>query len=160
MLNEGNFDEKLDLETFQGLLFQNFKNNPSYEKIRPKTNQSARLYATANTSNFNDIDKVIVEKLKFRPIVNQTDTGTYDATRIIGEYLKPLVCNDCLHDVLNDCHKFPDMLKMLPPLQKDEDYVFYDFDSLFKNILLSKQVVTLFIKSIKQIGVQWGVPYQ
>ena len=67
MLNEGNFDEKLVLETFQDLLFQTFKNNPSYEKIRPKSNQSARLYATANTSNFNDIDKVTVEKLKFRP---------------------------------------------------------------------------------------------
>ena len=36
MLNEGNFDAGFG--NFQDLLFQNFKNNPSYDKIRPKSN--------------------------------------------------------------------------------------------------------------------------
>ena len=132
--------KKLHLETFQGFLFRNLKNNPSQEKMRPKSNQPVKLCATANTLKLKDIDERTVEKLKFRTIVNQTDTATYDATKVIDDYLKPLACNDCLNDVINDCFKLPDMLKMLPPLQKDEEYVSYDFDSLFKNISLKEKI--------------------
>ena len=60
---------KQDLETFQSFLYRNFKNHPSYDKMRPKSNQPARLYATAKTNKFNNHDEVTVEKLKFRPIV-------------------------------------------------------------------------------------------
>ena len=108
--------------------------------MRPKSNQPAKLCATANTFKLNDIDERTVEKLKFRPIVNQTDTAPYNATKVIGDYLKQLACNDCLNDVINDCRKLPDMLKMLPPLQKDEEYVSGDFDSLFKNIPLKEKI--------------------
>ena len=80
---------KQDLETFQSFLYRNFKNHPSYDKMRPKSNQPARLYATAKIHKFNDLDEVIVEKLKFRSIVDQTGTATYDAPKVIGEYLKP-----------------------------------------------------------------------
>ena len=80
---------KQDLETFQSFLYWNFKNHPSYDKMRPKPNQPARLYATAKIHKFNDLDEVIVEKLKFRSIVDQTGTATYDAPKVIGEYLKP-----------------------------------------------------------------------
>ena len=72
--------KKLDLETFPSFLFRNLKNNPSYGKMRPKSNQPARLWATANTFKLNDIDERTAEKLKFRPTVNQVDTATYDAT--------------------------------------------------------------------------------
>ena len=34
-----------------------------------------------------------VEKLKFRRIVNQAGTATYDAAKVNGEYLKPLALN-------------------------------------------------------------------
>ena len=108
--------------------------------MRPKSNQPVKLCATANTLKLNDIDERTVEKLKFRTIVNQTDTATYDATKVIDDYLKPLACNDCLNDVINDFFKLPDMLKLLPPLQKDEEYVSYDFDSLFKNIPLKEKI--------------------
>ena len=104
---------KHDLETFQSFLYRNFKNHPSYDKMRPKSNQPARLYATAKTHKFNNLDEVTVEKLKFRPIVDQTGTATYDAAKVIGEYLKPLALNEYK---INDCLKFPDMIKALPSL--------------------------------------------
>ena len=105
--------------------------------MRPKSNQPARLYATAKTHKFNNLDEVTVEKLKFRPIVDQTGTATYDAAKVIGEYLKPLALNEYK---INDCLKFPDMIKALPPLQKNEEYVSYDVDSLFTNIPLKETI--------------------
>ena len=57
--------------------------------MRPKSNQPARLYATAKTHKFNDLDEVTAKKLKSRPTVDQTGTLTYDAAKVIGEYLKP-----------------------------------------------------------------------
>ena len=52
---------KQDLETFQSCWYRNFKNHPSYNKMRPKSNQPARLYATAKTHKFNDLDEVTAE---------------------------------------------------------------------------------------------------
>ena len=51
--------------------------------MRPKSNQPARLYATAKTHKFNDLDEITVIKLKFRPIVDPTGTATCDATKVI-----------------------------------------------------------------------------
>ena len=45
--------------------------------MRPKSDQLARLYATAKA-----------HKLKFRTIVDQTGTATYDITKVIGEDLE------------------------------------------------------------------------
>ena len=129
--------KKQDLETFQSFLYQNFKNHPNYDKMRPKSNQLARLYAIAKTCKFNDLDEITVEKLKFRPIVDQTGTATYDAVNVIGEYLKPLTFNEYK---INDCLKFPDMIKALPLLQKNVEYVSYDVDSLFTNIPLKETI--------------------
>ena len=72
------------------------------------------------THEFNNLDEVTVEKLKFRPIVDQTGTATYDAAKVIGEYLKPLALNEYK---INDCLKFPDMIKALPPLQKNVCFI-------------------------------------
>ena len=99
---------KLIVETFQSFLYRNFKNHHSYNKMRQNSNQQARLYATAKTHKFNNLDEVTVEKLKFRPIVDQTCTATYDAVKVIGEYLKPLALNEYK---INDWLKFPDMIK-------------------------------------------------
>ena len=126
-----------DLETFQRLLYRNFKNHPSYDKMRPKSSQPARLYTTAKTHKFNNLDEITVEKLKFRPIVDQTGTAMYDTAKVIGEYLKPLAFTEYK---INDCLKFPDMIKALPPLQKNEEYVSYDVESLFTNIPLKETI--------------------
>ena len=107
---------KQDLKTFQSFLHRNFTNHLSHDNMRPKSNQPARLYATAKTHKFNNLDEITVEKLKFRAIVDQTDTATYDAAKVIGEYLKPLALNEYK---INDCLKFPDMIKALPSLQKN-----------------------------------------
>ena len=128
---------KHDLDTFQRFLYRNFKNHPSYDKMRPKSSQPARLYATAKTQKFNNLDEITFEKLKFRPIVAQTGTATYDTVKVIGEYLKPLAFNEYK---INDCLKFPDMIKALPPLQKNEEYVLYDVESLFTDIPLKETI--------------------
>lgn len=54
--------------------------------MRPKSDQLARLYATAKAHKLNDLK--IVERLKFRTIVDQTGTATYDITKVIGEDLE------------------------------------------------------------------------
>ena len=95
------------------------------------------LYATAKTHKFYDLDEATVEKLKFRPIVDQTGTATYEVAKVIGEYLKPLALNEYK---INDCQKVPDMIKALPPLQKNEEYVSYNVDSLFSNIPLKETI--------------------
>ena len=41
---------------------------------------------------------------------------------------------------INDCLKFPDLIKAFPPLQKNEEYVSYDVDSLFTNIPLKETI--------------------
>ena len=64
--------------------------------MRPESSQPARLHA---------------------PKVDRTGTATYNNTELIGEYLCPLACSEYK---TNNCLKFPDMLKALPPLQRDE----------------------------------------
>ena len=80
--------------------------------MRPKSNQLTRLYSTAKTHKFNNLHEVTVEKLKFILIVYQTGSATYDAAKVIGEYLKALALDEYK---INDCLKFPDMIKPLPP---------------------------------------------
>ena len=52
--------------TFLRLLF--------YKKMRPVANQQAKLFATAKTHKFNNIEDINVEELIFRPIIDQTGT--------------------------------------------------------------------------------------
>ena len=92
------------------------------------------LYATAKTHKFYDLDEATVEKLKFRPIVDQTGTAIYGTAKVIGEYHKLLAFNEYK---INDCLKFPN-IKALPSLQKNEEYVSYEADSLFTNIALKE----------------------
>ena len=105
--------------------------------MRLNSNQPARLYATAKTHKFNDLDELAVEKLKFRPIVDKTNTATYDTSKVIGEYLKPLAFFEYK---INYCLKFPDRIKVLPHLQRNGEYVSYDTGSLFTNIALKETI--------------------
>ena len=101
------------------------------KKIR---NQPARSYATAKVHKFQNLADICLDKLKFRPIIDQIGTFIYDAAKVIGEYLKPLPKNE---DKLNDCQEFQDMFKDLPPVKDNEEYDFCDVDSLFRNIPLN-----------------------
>ena len=72
--------KRQDLETFQDLLYRNFKNHTSYDKMRTKSNQPASLYRTGKAYKFNDLDEITVAELKFKQIVDQACTATYGAT--------------------------------------------------------------------------------
>ena len=43
-----------DLEKFQSFLYRNFKSHPSYNNMRPVSNQPARFFRTAKTHKFDD----------------------------------------------------------------------------------------------------------
>ena len=73
-----------DLKLFQYFLRQNFKRHEKYAKIRPAVNQPAKLFATAKTHKFNNIEDINVEKLKFRPTKDQTGTFTYNCSKVIS----------------------------------------------------------------------------
>ena len=99
--------------------------------MRPVSNQPGRLYATAKTHKFSSLDEITIEKLKFRPIISQVGTYTYNAAKVIANYLKPLCQNEYK---INDTQSFPSMLKDQEPLNPNEEYVSYDVESLFTYI--------------------------
>ena len=103
--------------------------------MRPVSNRPARLYASAKTHKFDNINDVNLDQLKFRPIMNQTGTYTYNAAQVISNYLKPLCINE--HNI-KDTLQFPQLLKDLPPLKDDKEYVSYDVESSFTNIRLKE----------------------
>ena len=78
-----------------------------------------------------------INDLKFRPIIDQTGTMTYNATKDISDYLRPL-CKTKY--TINYTLSFADMMKRLPPLPDVEEYVSYDVVSLFTNIPLDETI--------------------
>ena len=85
-----------DLRKFQDFLRRNFKDKfARYEDMRPVSNQPGRIYATAKTHKFNSLDDISVNNRKFIPIISQIGTYTYNAVKVIAEYLKPLCSNHC-----------------------------------------------------------------
>ena len=120
-----------DLRKFQDFLRRNFKDKfARYEDMRPVSNQPGRIYATAKTHKFNSLDEINIDNLKFRPIISQIGTYTYNAAKVIAEYLKPLCSNQYK---ISDTQEFASLIKDQPPLNDDEEYVSYDVDYLFTN---------------------------
>ena len=105
--------------------------------LLPTSNQPARIYASAKTHKFSFVDSVNINDLKFRPIIDQTGTMTNNAAKVISGYLRPLCKNKY---TINDTLSFADMIKRLPPLPDDEEYVSYDVVSLFTNIPLDETI--------------------
>ena len=93
------------------------------------------VYGTAKTHTFGTLEDIVVAKLKFRPIIDETGTFTYNAAKVILDYLRPLCKNEYS---INDTQKSPSMLSSIPPLQDDEEDVSYDVESLFTNILIQE----------------------
>ena len=120
-----------ELKRFQEFLYRNFREFEHYDKMRPDHNQPARLYGTAKTHKFSNIQDINLQDLKFRPIIDQTGTYTYHASKVIAEYLKPLCQSDYR---ISDTQHFAYLAQNLPPLEEDEEDVSYDVDSLFTNI--------------------------
>ena len=126
-----------DLELFQDFLRRNFKSYEKYDKMRPIANQPAKLFATAKTHKFNNIEDINVDELKLRPIIDQTGTFTYNCSKVIPEYIKPLCQNEYS---IKDTQRLSQMLRDLPPLNSDEEYFSYDVDSLFTSIPLKETI--------------------
>ena len=65
--------------------------------------------------------------------------------------MKPLCINEYN---IKDTIKFPQLLKDLPPLKDDEEYVSYDVESLFTNTPLKKTIDHI----LEQISVNNKLP--
>ena len=105
--------------------------------MKPDSNQPSRLYGTAKTHKSETLEDITVANLKFRPIIDQTGTLTYNSAKVISGYLRPLCKNQYS---INDAQKFPSMLSSIPPLQDDEEDVSYDVESLFTNTPIQKTI--------------------
>ena len=57
-------------KAFSGFLVQKLQ----YNDMLPSSNQPIELCGTEKTHNFNDVNDIAVESLKFRPIIAQTGT--------------------------------------------------------------------------------------
>ena len=125
-----------DLNNFKQFLKRNFKGYDKRDDMLPTSNQLARIYASAKTNKFPSVYNVNINDLKFQPIIDQTGMMTYNATKVISDYLKPLCKNKY---TIIDTLSFADMIKRLPPLS-DEEYVSYDVVSLFTNIPLDETI--------------------
>ena len=54
-----------DLKLFKYFLYRNFKDYENYEKMRPVSNHLARLYASAKTHKFDNMNDTNLNQLKF-----------------------------------------------------------------------------------------------
>ena len=105
-----------------------------HHQMLSTSNQSIRIYTFAKTHKFPSVDSVNVNDLMFKSIIDQTGTMTYNAAKVISEYLRTLCENKY---AINDTLSFADMIKHLPPLQNNE-HVSYDVVLLFTNIPLDE----------------------
>ena len=107
--------------------------------MRPISNQPGKIYATAKTHKFDSLENITIQNLKFRPIISQIGTYTYNTAKVLpaSDYLKPLCQNEYK---INDTQSFASQIKEQPPLDEDEEYVSYDVDSLFINTLVQDTI--------------------
>ena len=114
-----------DLKLFNSFLYRNFRKYEHYEEMLPKSNQPGQLYGTAETHKFTNVHEITIDNLKFRPIIAQTGTYTYNSVQVIAKYLKPLCSgNNCI--IRNT---FTMSLKQQDLLLPDKEYVSYDVES-------------------------------
>ena len=100
----------------------------------PLSNQPGCFFATAKTHKFKSIEDISLdislESLKLCPIIDQTGTYIYTASKIITKYLNPLSKNEFS---FTDMLSFPELLKNSSNDESYED-VSYDIKSLFTSI--------------------------
>ena len=84
----------------------------------------------------NDYSSINVKNLKLRPIIDQSNTFTYNAAKIVSDYFQPLAQNEY---VIKDTLLFAEIIKN-DTLDPDEEYVSYDVESLFTSIPVSETI--------------------
>ena len=82
-----------DLKCFQDFLYHNLYKHKQYENMHLKSNQPGRFFATAKTHKFDSVNDITLDKLKLRPIIDQTGTYIYNASKAVAKYLRPLSKN-------------------------------------------------------------------
>ena len=85
--------------------------------------------------NLNKFD-ITLEQLKLCPIIHQTGTYIYNASKVVAKYLGLLAKNEyTIRDTLN----FPDLLKSVP---SDDNYGddLFDVESLFTSTLVQETI--------------------
>ena len=71
-----------------------------------QTNQPDSLLPLRH--KFRSLEEINIDQLKLRPIVDQTGTYIYNASKVIAKYLKPLAKNQyAIIEILT----FPDLVK-------------------------------------------------
>ena len=96
------------------------------------------LYGTAKTHKFDNIEDITLVNLKFRPIIAQSGTYTYNAAQVIADYLKPL-CSDTDY-IIRNTQDFPKLSQQQDPLLPNEEYVLYDVKSLSTNVPIQETI--------------------
>ena len=104
--------------------------------MRPISNQLTHFFATAQTHKFNTTEDINNQDLKLRPILDQTGTYIYNASKVIANYLKPLANDDF---IIIDTLSFPDMLKEAVNSEDYED-LSHDVESLFTSIPVKETI--------------------
>ena len=125
-----------ELKPFQDFLYRHFYKHEHYKEMRPRSNQPGRFFATAKTHEFKSVSDITLEQLKLRPIIDQTGTYIYKASKVVAKYLGPLAKNDYS---IRDTLSFPDLLKSASSDDNYED-VSYDVGSLFTSIPVQETI--------------------
>ena len=98
--------------------------------MRLVNNVSDKLHGTASANKFVSMKYI---SIKFRPIIDQTDFCSQNAEKVLSDYL----CRLCKNVyIITDTQSFSQHYTNLSPLLDDEKHVLFDFESLFKNILV------------------------
>ena len=82
------------------------------------------------------LEDLTVVTPKVWPIIDQTGTFTYNATKVISDYLIPFCKNGYS---IYDTQKFQSMLSSIEPLQDDEEDASHDVELLFTNIPIEEK---------------------
>ena len=140
MINEGIQQGKYEwtndkthevMEKFQHFVYRSLKNDPKDSDMTPVSNQPARFSAIAKSHKFDVHFLINLDDLKFRPIIDQSNTYSYNAANKVSDYLQPLAHNDY---VIKDILTFAEIIKK-DVLNRKEEYASCDIESL--NLSLS-----------------------
>ena len=105
--------------------------------MKPDSNHSARLFGTAKTHKFKTLEDITAGNLKFGSIIDQTGMFTYNAAKVISDYLRHLFKNE---NSINCTRTFLSMLYSILCLQDNEEDVLHDVESLFANIPIQEAI--------------------
>ena len=78
------------------------------------SNQPGQLHGTAKARKFDNTADVRANNLKFRQIIAQFGTYTYNAGQVIANYLKPLCSNNAY--IIRNTQGFAERIREQDPL--------------------------------------------